>query len=191
MTSEPPREPVTPPRPASVPPPVAARSVALARAARQPPPDQLAGAYAGFVTRAIAFALDAVAINIVALMTGAVTALAVNILHVPDGVARLVAVIGGFVFLLWSAAYFVTFWSTTGQTPGARIMHLRVVDVHDGVSRIGPRRALLRAIAMVLAAIPLFAGYLLVLVDDRRRGFHDRVARTVVLYDDGAAGPHG
>ena len=35
---------------------------------------------------------------------------------------------------------------------------------------------------MVLAAIPLCAGFLLILVDDRRRGLQDVLARTVVLY---------
>ena len=43
------------------------------------------------------------------------------------------------------------------------------------------RRALVRLIALVLAAIPLLAGYLMVLFDDRRRGLHDRLARTVVI----------
>jgi hypothetical protein len=33
----------------------------------------------------------------------------------------------------------------------------------------------------VLAALPLFAGYLMILVDDRRRGLQDRMARTVVI----------
>jgi uncharacterized RDD family membrane protein YckC len=28
----------------------------------------------------------------------------------------------------------------------------------------------------------LFAGFLLILIDDRRRGLQDRLARTVVLY---------
>jgi uncharacterized RDD family membrane protein YckC len=35
---------------------------------------------------------------------------------------------------------------------------------------------------MALAALPLFAGFLLILVDDRRRGLQDRFARTVVVY---------
>jgi uncharacterized RDD family membrane protein YckC len=35
----------------------------------------------------------------------------------------------------------------------------------------------------VLAAIPLFAGYLPILFSDRRRGFHDWLARTVVVFD--------
>jgi hypothetical protein len=34
----------------------------------------------------------------------------------------------------------------------------------------------------VIAAIPLFAGYLLILVDDRRRGLNDRIAGTVVEF---------
>ena len=38
-----------------------------------------------------------------------------------------------------------------------------------------------RLIGMVLAAIPLLAGYFMVLFDDRRRGLHDRLARTVVI----------
>ena len=34
---------------------------------------------------------------------------------------------------------------------------------------------------MILAAIPLLAGYFIVLIDDRRRGLHDRLAHTVVI----------
>jgi uncharacterized RDD family membrane protein YckC len=35
---------------------------------------------------------------------------------------------------------------------------------------------------MILAAIPFFAGYLLILVDDRRRGLQDMLAGTTVIY---------
>ena len=85
------------------------------------------------------------------------------------------------MFVVWAAAYFVTFWSTTGQTPGARIMRFRVLAPGAKRGHIGPRRALVRLIGMVLAAIPLLAGYFMVLFDDRRRGLHDRLARTVVI----------
>jgi len=43
------------------------------------------------------------------------------------------------------------------------------------------RRSLLRFAALVLAALPLFAGFLPVLVEDRRRGLHDMLAGTVVV----------
>ena len=35
-----------------------------------------------------------------------------------------------------------------------------------------------------LASVPLFAGLLPVLVDDRRRGVHDLIAGTIVLYSE-------
>jgi len=77
-------------------------------------------------------------------------------------------------------AYFAVFWSTTGQTPGNRLMHIRVCDGDDGTV-LSPRRSLLRFGALLLAALPLLAGFLTVLVDDRRRGLHDMLAGTVVV----------
>jgi uncharacterized RDD family membrane protein YckC len=37
-------------------------------------------------------------------------------------------------------------------------------------------------VGMYAAAIPLGAGFLLILVDDRRRGLHDRIAGTLVIH---------
>jgi uncharacterized RDD family membrane protein YckC len=51
-----------------------------------------------------------------------------------------------------------------------------------------------RFVGLTLAALALFAGFLLILVDDRRRGLHDVVARTVLVEaDDEEPGgrPHG
>ena len=104
-----------------------------------------------------------------------------NLFKVPSKVDAALAAVGAVVFIVWGAAYFVTFWSTTGQTPGARVMRFRVLAPGEKAGRIGPKRALLRLFAMILAAIPLLAGYFMVLFDDRRRGLHDRLARTVVV----------
>ena len=49
-----------------------------------------------------------------------------------------------------------------------------------------PLRALVRLVALTLCAIPLFAGFLPILFDDRRRGFHDMLAGTVVVERPGA-----
>ena len=51
---------------------------------------------------------------------------------------------------------------------------------HQNKADVGA--AIVRLAAMALAALPLFAGFLLILVDDRRRGLQDRLARTVVVY---------
>jgi uncharacterized RDD family membrane protein YckC len=163
----------------------AARRAAEDRAVTPPPraPEDLpTPSYAGLVTRAIAFAVDAIAINTAAVATGAVVGLALSLLNAPSATTEWVAAIGGAVYLIWTATYFVTFWSTTGETPGARLMRIRVLDARDAAVRLRPRRALVRLLGMTLSAIPLFAGFLLVLFDDRRRGLHDRLARTVVVY---------
>ena len=88
-------------------------------------------------------------------------------------------VIGGVALILWSIGYFVVFWSTTGQTPGARVMQIRVVT--DDGTRLKPSRALLRCAGVLLAALPLFAGFIRILFDARRRGFQDRLAGTLVI----------
>jgi uncharacterized RDD family membrane protein YckC len=142
--------------------------------------------YAGLATRAIALALDAVVVNGLAFVVGGVLALCVSLLHLPSGVEDVVAAIGAAAWLAWSIGYFAVFWSTTGQTPGDRVMRIRVRDASGGEQPIPLRRALLRFAGLVLGAIPLFAGYLPVLLDARRRAFHDMLARTVV--DHGGRG---
>jgi uncharacterized RDD family membrane protein YckC len=137
--------------------------------------------YTGLVTRAIGFGIDALIIDLAAATVTAIVALALNLFNIPSEIDTALAAVGAVVFIAWSAAYFVTFWSTTGQTPGARIMRFRVLAPGEEHGHLSPRRAFVRLLAMILAAIPLLAGYFMVLFDDRRRGLHDRLARTVVV----------
>jgi uncharacterized RDD family membrane protein YckC len=124
--------------------------------------------------------VDAAIIDLVALVVGVAVGLALSVLSVPDWATAPLIAAGGAAFLVWIAGYFVTFWSTTGQTPGNRLLQIRVCRAEDG-SVVRPRRAVLRLVGLMLAAVPLFAGFLPVLVDDRRRGLHDMLAGTVVV----------
>jgi uncharacterized RDD family membrane protein YckC len=107
-------------------------------------------------------------------------ALALSVLSVADELDTVLIAGGAALFAAWSVGYFVTFWSTTGQTPGGRVMRLRVVRASDG-GRVGAGRALLRVVGLALAAIPFMLGFAPVLVDDRRRGLQDMLAGTVVV----------
>jgi uncharacterized RDD family membrane protein YckC len=143
--------------------------------------------YEGLVTRAIAFAIDAAIVDLIALLVGVTFGLALSILPIGDSATVALIAFGGVVFIVWTIAYFTVFWSTTGQTPGGRLMQIRVCSEDGDV--IKPRRAVLRFGALVLAALPLFAGFLPVLVDARRRGVHDMLARTVVVRAPATAPP--
>ena len=90
------------------------------------------------------------------------------------------AALAGAWWTLAAGAYFVLCWSVTGQTPGLRLMGLRVVDAHGSPPGVG--RSVVRFVGLLLAIAPLFAGFLPVLVDRRRRGLHDFLAGTVVVY---------
>jgi uncharacterized RDD family membrane protein YckC len=142
--------------------------------------------YAGLVTRALALLVDALVIDVIAVITGAVIALIGSLLGVGNlGIAA--ALTGGFLWLTWTGLYFILFWTVTGETPGARLLGIRV---ESATSRpLGTVRASLRFIVMMLALIPLGAGFLTVLFDDRRRGPHDMVAATVATWARAARAP--
>jgi uncharacterized RDD family membrane protein YckC len=136
--------------------------------------------YQGLITRAIAFAIDAAVINGVAVIVAAATALIESALSLPNSVDTALVAVGAWLFLLWSAAYFVTFWSSTGQTPGNRVMEIRVVRANDGAV-LRPGRSLLRLVGLTLAALPLFLGFLPILLNGRRRGLQDVIGGSVVV----------
>lgn len=76
--------------------------------------------------------------------------------------------------------YFPFFWARGGQTPGMWPFGLRVVRDRDG-GRIGWGTALLRMLGMYVVSAVFYLGFIWILVDKRRRGFHDLIAGTVVV----------
>ncbi len=137
--------------------------------------------YAGIATRAVALGVDAglilVAFASLAALAGLIAAL-VGGLRPAWLAAALLA--GGWLLLAWT--YFVLFWSGAGQTPGMRLLRLRVRGSAGDPPSLG--RSIVRAVGTMIAIVPFFAGYLPVLFDERRRGLPDFMAGTEVVYDD-------
>ena len=136
--------------------------------------------YAGLVSRTVALAIDAAALTIGFAVASGVLGLILSLFTAVE-VSSPGAVLGAAA--MWSlvvGGYFVLFWTLTGETPGMRLMALRVINQAGDPPAFG--HALLRLFGAILAAIPFFAGYLLILVDDRRRGLHDMIAGTTVIY---------
>ncbi len=143
--------------------------------------------FAGIVTRAVALAIDALAINAIAFLVVGAINLLVTLLGHHGSVTTVEAIAGGSAWVVWAGAYFVMFWTLTSQTPGARALGIRVLSA-DGRT-LGLGQALVRFGAMALAAVPFGAGFLPVLVDRRRRGVHDLVAGTIVRWSTVADSP--
>jgi len=138
--------------------------------------------FAGIATRAVALVLDVALVTAIVVVGAGLLGLVASLV----GELRpqwLVVTLAGCAWGLTVTVYFVLFWSVTGQTPGMRAMRLRVVTADGTPPRLG--RAFVRLIGLLLAIVPLFAGFLPVLFDSKRRALPDYLARTVVLYADG------
>ncbi len=138
---------------------------------------------AGLVTRAVAAAVDAALLGVLFSLGSSVLASVVPFATGAGGGLSLPAAITlGTVAFLLGGGIVVAFWALAGQTPGMRFLSIRL---HSGGSpEIGVRRAVGRLLGVLVALAPLGLGLLAILVSPRRRGWHDRLAGTEVVYED-------
>jgi uncharacterized RDD family membrane protein YckC len=140
------------------------------------------GEDAGAVSRAAAFMIDAVLIVLVGLGSAAGAA----VIHAVfsggfTGTADFVhpVTVLAVVPLLFGL-YCVTGWTLAGRTLGKALFGLRVVDRRGGHPSFW--RSILRLIGYLVSAI-FWLGFFWIAVDRRHEGFHDKIARTRVIYD--------
>ena len=162
------------------------------------PPDSLRGHPAGFVTRYVAFLLDVLVVAFVSFLFFTILQVTLEFFGIDAlmtlatqsrETARQTVVLGGALrWLLTIVGGFLTFgiysivaWLLVGKTVGKALMGLRVLG-QDG-RRLTFGQALIRALSYYISGLALFIGFLWVLVDDRRQAWHDKLARTLVVYE--------
>jgi uncharacterized RDD family membrane protein YckC len=143
------------------------------------------GDYAGFITRMVAFITDQIIIAVIVAGAAVFVSFAAQTFQLRQALGletvtgALAAALAGATGILFGMVYDVGFWILAGQTPGKWLMGLVVVQTNGERLKLG--RALLRWLGYWLSGI-LFLGFLWVLLDSRRQGFHDKLARTLVVY---------
>lgn len=84
--------------------------------------------------------------------------------------------------------YTIVFWSIKQATPGKMMLSMRVVDARTGgVPSLGQYVG--RYFAYFISAIPLCLGFIWVAFDDRKQGWHDKLAGTVVVREESVRSP--
>ena len=86
------------------------------------------------------------------------------------------------VFFLIVGAVVVAFWRYCGATPGKLAVGVKVVDARTGRPP-STHRLVLRFLAYLVSALPLYLGFLWIALDRRKQGWHDKIAGTVVVQD--------
>jgi uncharacterized RDD family membrane protein YckC len=137
----------------------------------------------GLVTRAVAGVIDLALISaLLSIGSGLLASVVPAVTGGSDGLSIWGVLTFGVVGFLIGAAIFTAFWALVGQTPGMRFLSIHL-DA-SGSREIGLRRALRRIVAVPLSLLPAGVGFLAILLSPQRRGWHDRFAGTVVVYDE-------
>lgn len=161
--------------------------------------------YAGFFPRALAFLIDNLIISTIGfIVLQALTALQVfdlnsisqatasmqasgsdsfsemlkTIMNDPNMEKLIIAV------SVFQAFYFIIFTALRGATPGKMVMHLRV-ETAEG-EKVTWVTSITRYIASLFTQFTLAfygIGYLIVIIDPKRRALHDHIARSRVVVD--------
>jgi uncharacterized RDD family membrane protein YckC len=92
------------------------------------------------------------------------------------------AVTGLVVLALLGFLYFFIFHAVRGQTPGKKLLRVRVIDGFGRRPSLG--RALIRTAAYLPSALLLALGFIWIGFDREKRGLHDWLADTYVVRED-------
>ena len=138
--------------------------------------------FASPLPRLIAYLLDGLiasaAIVVIGLVLGTIIGLAGSAGR--DLIAGIGFVLYFLLFLVITFLYFPWFWSRGGQTPGMKVMKIRVVSDEDG-SPIGMGTGFVRLLGYFVSAFVFYIGFIWILVDKRKRGWYDLMAGTCVV----------
>jgi uncharacterized RDD family membrane protein YckC len=93
------------------------------------------------------------------------------------GIYRFSLAWSGFVSII----YFPYWWQRDGRTFGMRMLKLRVVKARGPVRDVGWFRAVVRWLGSLLGLGLLALGFLWIMIDERRQGWHDKLAGTLVV----------
>ncbi|MDF1882809.1 RDD family protein [Sulfurimonas sp. SAG-AH-194-C21] len=76
------------------------------------------------------------------------------------------------------------FWKRfKGATPGKKFVHIKIVDAKN-FQDIDNRQAITRSFGYIASTFSFLIGFIMVAIRDDKRGLHDLLAGTVVIYED-------
>lgn len=133
---------------------------------------------AGFLRRAVAFIIDIFIIGaldaIVLALSGGAMAFDAN------GVPIVSPVVAAIDFLIF-VVYFLAFWTLYGATPGKMIQGLKVISTDAQKEQFGLGTSVVRLIGYVISWVVFLLGFLWIIWDKDKQGWHDKMAKTYVV----------
>ena len=145
--------------------------------------------HAGFWRRFAAFCLDLLMVSTIStllaiMLLGSETLISAQQAALSGDLDwRLLALEHGLP-IVWA----IGFWMLWMATPGKLLMDCYIVDaIHRG--RASNKQLILRYLGYILSTLPLGLGFLWILFDRRKQGWHDKLAGTLVIMQDASLQP--
>lgn len=152
--------------------------------------------YGGFWRRFIAYMIDGIIISIVLFILAFIGGIAffagtmssgnnawISDMSNPEQMLSLTLWFWFFSTLL-NIAYFTYFHGTTGKTPGKMLLGLQVVSIEGNQISFGT--AFLRSVGYLVSSLIFCLGYIWIMFDNKKQGWHDKIAGTVVIIRENA-----
>jgi len=142
---------------------------------------------AGFWIRSLAMTIDIILISLIQIIfawvikIGIITGAGILDVHARtffDLREFLITIMGASIF----AFYFIFFHASSGQTPGKKLLHLKVVGTDH--KPIDMKKSVNRFLGYIVSALPLYFGFIMVAFNRKKQGLHDIIARTQVIKTD-------
>jgi uncharacterized RDD family membrane protein YckC len=127
----------------------------------------LAVKYVGFWPRFGAYIIDSIWQGILILI--------LIQLGLPDG-----SQLGFFLQALILFVLILGFWFYFQSSPGKMVFSAKIVDARTG-QKPTKKQLVIRSVAYIISMIPFGLGFVWIAFDSRKQGWHDKIARTVVV----------
>ncbi|WP_084349643.1 RDD family protein [Moraxella oblonga] len=139
------------------------------------PEDDIDYEYAGFWIRAGASIIDNLLYALVTIPIFVIMG-SVGIIDVESTSIGMVDYLSSIIM----ASIVIFCWIKYAGTPGKRLLKLKVLDANTG-ENISVGQAILRYIGYIPSIFVLFLGLIWVAFDKNKQGWHDKIAKTVVV----------
>ena len=147
----------------------------------------------GFWRRAVAYGIDKIILHVICilLLLSGMLASGLNLpaYHHGHGRGFFDSILDGRFLVFYYAVtifvnmiYFIWFHGATGQTPGKILLGLRVVQTTGDPMTFGV--AFLRWVGYIISAAGFCLGFIWIIFDRKKQGWHDKIAGTVVIRED-------
>lgn len=84
-----------------------------------------------------------------------------------------------FTFICF-AAYILPFWFCYSATPGKMLMRIKIVDAAT-LQPMSKEKSIIRFFSYIVSFVPLTFGFIWIMLNKKKLGFHDMLAKTVVI----------